>query len=87
MVSAFGTDRDCMACLQKLPELPFRIPAAALQRAASQAISMAESLRAPEGAVSKQGSASGHRIIGMKQATQKVSFSRDVCSLRGLGLL
>jgi len=71
-----------MACLQRLPELPFRIPAAALQRAASQAISMAESLRAPEGALSKQGSAGGHRIIGTKQATQKVSVSSDVCSLR-----
>ena len=68
--------------MQKLPELPFRLPAAALQRAASQAISVAESLRAPDRGLSKQGSAGGNRIIGTKQHfAQKVSFteSPDKC--------
>ena len=61
--------------MQKLPELPFRLPAAALQRAASQAISVAESLRAPDRGMSKLGSAGGHKLIGTKQHyAQKVSF-------------
>ncbi len=64
-----------MASVQKLPELPFRLPAAALQRAASQAISVAESLRAPDRGLSKQGSTGGNKIVGTKQHfAQKVSF-------------
>ena len=57
--------------LQRLPELPIGIPAAALQKAASQALSLAESLRTPDGAISKQGSSGGHKIRGSKH--QKVS--------------
>ena len=48
--------------LQRLPELPIGIPAAALQKAASQALSLAESLRTPDGAISKQGSSGGQKI-------------------------
>lgn len=57
--------------LQRLPELPIGIPAAALQKAASQALSLAESLQTPDGAVSKQGSSGGHKIRASKH--QKVS--------------
>lgn len=56
--------------LQRLPELPIGIPAAALQKAASQALSLAESLRTPDGAISKQGSSGGQMIRASKH--QKV---------------
>ena len=69
-----------MACVQRLPELPLRLPAAALQKAAFQAISVAESLRTPDRGLSKQGSAGGHSITGTKQhSPQKVSFIGNPC--------
>ena len=62
--------------LQRLPELPIGIPAAALQKAASQALSLAESLRTPDGAVSKQGSSGGQKI--------RASKHQKVCETSGL---
>lgn len=63
-------ERSAGLNLKRLPELPIGIPAAALQKAASQALSLAESLRTPDGAISKQGSSGGQMIRASKH--QKV---------------